>query len=161
MDMIEFQETYEQIYKRYYDYQICPFHVRYQREVPDDLASPYKLVEYDMSHSHPLSLKTIKYNDILHFANPAYHRSDGLYYPHAHWKNLYSKNRMFGISEMKLHQSGYSNSFKGIYRTMKVTPFNPDEYGLFKGGGYDSYFKSKTKVKEIKLEDFKPADDII
>ena len=96
-----------------------------------------------MAHSHPISLKEIRYQDVLHFANPAFYRSDGLYYPHAHWKNLYSKNRMFGISEMKLHESGYNNNFKGGYRTMKIQPFNPDEYEI---RGYEEYYKTKTNL---------------
>jgi hypothetical protein len=50
-----------------YDYQFkkCPFYLRYQRTEPNDKCTPYLLTEFDMTHSHPLGLHIMHYEDVM------------------------------------------------------------------------------------------------
>ena len=44
-----------------YEYKKCPFYLKYQRSDINDKSTPYLLIEYDMTHSHPLGLHIFHY----------------------------------------------------------------------------------------------------
>ena len=58
-------DTYQKQPCYHYDYKQCPFYLRYMRTDPMDPSSPYLLVEYDISHSHPLGLHIFHYHDLV------------------------------------------------------------------------------------------------
>lgn len=60
-----FKYDYIEYYQRNYEYEQCPFYLRYEREVITDQASPYRLIEFDMTHTHPLGFHTIMYGDLM------------------------------------------------------------------------------------------------
>ena len=51
--------------KYQYEYKKCPFFLRYRRTDPEDTTTPYLLCEYDLSHTHPLGLHLLYYQDVM------------------------------------------------------------------------------------------------
>lgn len=123
--MEEFRDMYAELFRKYYDYQPCPFHLTYQRMIPEDQASPFKLISYDMTHTHPLGFHLYRFKDLLHFAEPRYNQHDNFYYPHAHWRNLWSRNR-----QHEKHQ-GQPEATKRD-RTVRLSPFKIEYLDKFK-----------------------------
>ena len=48
-----------------YEYKKCPFYLKYKRTDPQDKTTPYLLIEYDLTHTHPLGLHILHYEDVM------------------------------------------------------------------------------------------------